>query len=81
MPFITTTHLAGNLSGTFYLDDVRLVTGIPAAPPVEPPPVTAVLEERSEAVPASLPWSKTILTPSTVRRLLVSPCRRRPRCI
>ncbi len=48
MPFITTTHLAGNLSGTFYLDDVRLVTGIPAAPPVEPPPVTAVLEERSE---------------------------------
>ena len=47
---IESIRLEGNLSGTFYLDDMRLVTGIPAVPP---PLNTAVLEERGEALPAS----------------------------
>ena len=39
---ISSIRLEGNATGTFYLDDVRLVTGIPAAPPA----LTAVLESR-----------------------------------
>jgi glucose/arabinose dehydrogenase len=53
LKIVDSIRIEGNLSGTFYLDDVRLVTGIPAAPPIVPPPVTAVLEERSEALPGS----------------------------
>lgn len=37
---IAAIQLEGHLTGTFYLDDVRLVTGIPAAAP--PPVITAV---------------------------------------
>ena len=40
-------RLEGNLNGTFYLDDMRLVTGIPAVPPGP----TAVIEERDEILP------------------------------
>ena len=40
-------HFEGNMTGTFYLDDVRLVTRIPAAPPT----LTAVLEERQGNAP------------------------------
>ena len=36
----------GNIQGTFYLDDVRLVPGEPP-----PPPVTAVLEEHQSTAP------------------------------
>ena len=42
---IRSISLTGNLVGTFYLDDVRLV----AVPP--PAPATAVLEERIAAIP------------------------------
>ena len=48
---VAAVRLEGNLNGTFYLDDVRLVTAIPSAAPS--PPITAVLEGRSEALPSS----------------------------
>ncbi|NKB66550.1 MAG: T9SS type A sorting domain-containing protein [Candidatus Latescibacteria bacterium] len=44
---IGSIRLEGNATGTFYLDDVRLVTGIPAAPPT----LTAVLESRDDDLP------------------------------
>ena len=44
---IGSIRLEGNATGTFYLDDVRLVTGIPAAPPA----LTAVLENRDGDLP------------------------------
>ena len=34
---IDLVRIEGNLNGTFYLDDVRLVTAIPAPPPAAPP--------------------------------------------
>jgi len=40
-------NFLGNLRGTFYLDDLRLVTAAP------PQPVTAVLEEHSSTLPES----------------------------
>jgi glucose/arabinose dehydrogenase len=48
---VPAVRLEGNLNGTFYLDDVRLVTAIPSAAPS--PPITAVLEGYSEALPGS----------------------------
>jgi len=44
---VSSIRVEGNLSGTAYLDDVRLVTGIPSAPPLQ----TAVLETEDEATP------------------------------
>lgn len=45
---ISSIRLEGNLSGTFYLDDVRLVKDMPAAPPS-----TAMLEEQGATLPTS----------------------------
>jgi hypothetical protein len=44
---ISSIRVEGNLSGIVYLDDVRLVTGIPSAPP----PQTAVLETEDGVTP------------------------------
>jgi hypothetical protein len=44
---IDVLRFEGNMTGTFYLDDVRLVTQIPAGPPAP----TAVREERGEGQP------------------------------
>ena len=49
---VESIHIEGNLTGTFYLDDVRLVTGIPAAPPAGLP--TAVRREEDPMLPQSL---------------------------
>ena len=45
--FVDLVRIEGNLTGTFYLDDVRLVTRIPSGPP----PPTAVLEAHDETTP------------------------------
>ena len=45
---IGSIRLQGNLTGSLYLDDVRLVTRIPSAPPSVP---TAVLESFDDATP------------------------------
>ena len=43
---IRSIHLVGNLEGTFYLDDMRLVAA-------QPPPITAVLEDHTDIQPQS----------------------------
>ena len=43
---ISAVQLSGNSTGTLYLDDVALVAG-------PPPPITAVLETRTEALPGA----------------------------
>lgn len=45
---ISSIRLQGNLTGALYIDDVRLVTRIPSAPPVVP---TAVLETTDKKTP------------------------------
>jgi glucose/arabinose dehydrogenase len=65
---ISSIRLQGNLTGTVYLDDVRLVTGIPSAPPTQ----TAVLE--TEATPAAFALGPSYPNPfnaETVIRLAV----------
>ena len=49
---IETIRLVGNATGTLYLDDVRLVTTIPATPPLSQ--ITAVHENLTQALPADL---------------------------
>lgn len=52
LEIIESIRLVGNATGTFYLDDVRLVTAIPSAPPLSQP--TAVLERFEQATPKDL---------------------------
>ena len=47
---ISSVRLESNVAGTFYLDDIRLVGGIPSAPPN--PVLTAVAENRDQTLPA-----------------------------
>lgn len=49
---IDSIRLIGNATGTLYLDDVRLVTAIPATPPLSQ--ITAVRENFAQALPAGL---------------------------
>ena len=46
--FIDSIQFSGNLGGTFYLDDIRLVAGEPP-----PQPGTAVVESQDATVPAT----------------------------
>lgn len=60
-------RLVGNLTGTFFLDDVRLVASIPAAPPVP----TVVTESHDNSRPAAFELSQNYPNPfnsSTVIR-------------
>ena len=49
----------GNMTGTFYLDDVRLITSIPSGPPTP----TAVLEERGAGQPGDFALSQNFPNP------------------
>ena len=48
---IPSVRLEGNVTGTFYLDDIRLVASIPADPPHAP--FTAVLETQDKTLPTT----------------------------
>ncbi len=57
---VESIRLEGNPSGTFYVDDVRLVTTIPATEPAVP---TAVLERSDETIPAGFSLSQNYPNP------------------
>jgi glucose/arabinose dehydrogenase len=59
--------LQGNITGTFYLDDVRLVRSIPAAPPSPP---TAVLEEHQETTPQEFALDQNYPNPFNSRTMI-----------
>ena len=58
---VAAVRLEGNLKGTFYLDDVRLVTAIPSLVPA--PVITAVLHGQSEALPGSFALAQNYPNP------------------
>ena len=57
--FIDVLRLEGNITGTFYLDDLRLVTQIPSAPPTP----TAVLDERGAGEPTGFDLAQNYPNP------------------
>jgi len=57
--FIDVLRLEGNITGTFYLDDLRLVTQIPSAPPTP----TAVLEESGAGEPTDFDLAQNYPNP------------------
>ena len=57
--FVDVLRFEGNPTGTFHLDDVRLVTRIPSGPPAP----TAVLEERGEGLPNELDLAQNFPNP------------------
>ena len=64
-------RLYGNLTGTFYLDDVRVVTSIPAAPPTP----TVVAERHDDTHPSAFALSQNYPNPfnsNTVIRYALS---------
>ena len=52
-------RLVGNLTGTFYVDDVRVITSIPAAPPTP----TVVAERHDDTRPAEFALSQNYPNP------------------
>ena len=54
---IESVAFAGNLEGTFYIDDLRLVAAEP------PPPRTAVVEDRDATVPKAFALSQNYPNP------------------
>lgn len=52
-------RLVGNLTGTFYIDDVRVITSIPAAPPTP----TVVAERHDDTRPAEFALSQNYPNP------------------
>ncbi|MDA0338094.1 MAG: PQQ-dependent sugar dehydrogenase, partial [bacterium] len=57
--FVDRIRLTGNLKGTFYLDDVRVVTSIPAAPPTP----TVVSERQDDTHPVQFSLSQNYPNP------------------
>ncbi|HIL08328.1 MAG TPA: T9SS type A sorting domain-containing protein, partial [Candidatus Latescibacteria bacterium] len=57
--FVDVLRFEGNPTGTFHLDDVRLVTRIPSGPPAP----TAVLAERGEGLPNELDLAQNFPNP------------------
>ncbi|MDP6018478.1 MAG: FlgD immunoglobulin-like domain containing protein, partial [Candidatus Latescibacteria bacterium] len=51
--------ISGNLTGTLYLDDVRVVTSIPAAPPMQ----TVVAERHDDTHPAQFALAQNYPNP------------------
>jgi glucose/arabinose dehydrogenase len=69
--FVDRLRITGNLKGTFYLDDVRVVTSIPSAPPTQ----TVVAERQDDTRPAQFSLSQNYPNPfnsSTVIRFALS---------
>ena len=69
--FVDRIRITGNLKGTFYLDDVRIVTSIPSAPPAQ----TVVAERQDDTRPAQFSLSQNYPNPfnsSTVIRFALS---------